>query len=269
MQGDVKGLGHNYKKVGKEIETSRKQLITYPKALSLAIAGAYTYDYTKRNKGAYPPADLVSEFFINEIQEKADVLISLIDETILPRLMTYEKERVKFGEMSSKDEKRLARSNHMIKGFYAKKDTFLHAINELMWATNPKMKKLHDSFVNCQTSLDKNGGVCHCDTNTWLRGQKFHTHPKRMIGGWEGNHCSLISGYFQNACEEISWADKDKWTVCPMNKYWTGVVRDSGAGLDQLKYKCCAVDYHAPLQALPDNFKISKDRYSFQLDKQW
>lgn len=56
-----------------------------------------------------------------------------------------------------------------------------------------------------------------------------------------------MSGYFTKNCADIKAEGKNKVTVCPKNKFWTGVLRDSGEGLDQLKFKCCEAEYHAPV----------------------
>jgi len=54
-----------------------------------------------------------------------------------------------------------------------------------------------------------------------------------------------------------------------MNKFWTGVYRESGKGLDQLKFQCCAAEYHEPLKGevpLPDSYKGKEGRFSFKME---
>lgn len=46
-----------------------------------------------------------------------------------------------------------------------------------------------------------------------------------------------MSGYFTKNCADIKAEGKNKVTVCPKNKFWTGVHRNNnGKGLDQIKF---------------------------------
>lgn len=90
-----------------------------------------------------------------------------------------------------------------------------------------------------------------------------------MIECYEGSYCGVMSGYFQKNCENIDWNGADKWTVCPKGKFWVGIDRPGGAGLDHLKFRCCEAEYQEPLQELPKNYQFVHDRFSFQLDKRW
>jgi len=51
-----------------------------------------------------------------------------------------------------------------------------------------------------------------------------------------------------------------------MNKYWTGVFRKTGRGLDQMMYRCCEIEYLAPLTGqFPEHFKNADGTVSFSL----
>jgi len=79
-----------------------------------------------------------------------------------------------------------------------------------------------------------------------------------------------LSGYFSKNCENIDAEGKDKTTVCPKNKFWTGIKRTRGKGLDEIQYQCCEADYHEPLtgdKPLPDSFKTAKGTYVFKIEK--
>lgn len=110
--------------------------------------------------------------------------------------MNYSEERVKSGDMSRKDEKHDDRRGYMIKAFYVDTSTFLHAISKFLWAKNKKMQFLHDTYTDCINSLDNAGGTCHCNNHAWLRGMAFRETEEKMVAGWEGSYCSVISGYF-------------------------------------------------------------------------
>jgi hypothetical protein len=71
-------LSHNYDKCGKEMETTEKLLVEYPPALSMAISGHYTTTEKEKHPNSIPPPDLVSEFFIGEINKKSIELLDLI-----------------------------------------------------------------------------------------------------------------------------------------------------------------------------------------------
>jgi hypothetical protein len=54
-----------------------------------------------------------------------------------------------------------------------------------------------------------------------------------------------------------------------MNKFWSGVIRPHGEGLDQIKFNCCAAEYHEPLKGdvpLSDAYKGKEGRFSFKME---
>ena len=68
-----------------------------------------------------------------------------------------------------------------------------------------------------------------------------------MFNAWKGNDCNILSGYFTKNCEDIDAAGKNKVTICPMRKFWTGVRSVGQQGLDHLKFQCCEAEYHEPV----------------------
>ena len=56
-----------------------------------------------------------------------------------------------------------------------------------------------------------------------------------------------------------------------MNFFWTGVYRSSGRGLDQIKIRCCEMEYHQPItgnEPVPSWFRGKNGKYSFNMDDQ-
>jgi len=116
------------------------------------------------------------------------------------------------------------------------------------------------------SNLEKNGGRCDCRKHTFLRGNDM-SQRLRFTNGWYKNHCNALNGWFTKNCEDIKAEGTNKVTVCPKNKFWTGIANDGGKGLDQSKFKCCEADYHEPQignHPLPDTFKDDNGKFSFQ-----
>lgn len=99
-----------------------------------------------------------------------------------------------------------------------------------------------------------------------------------MINGWERNYCNVLAGVFSKNCEDVKNAGKDKPTMCPPNKFWTGIKKGGHFGLDDMSSICCEMEYHAPLvyddttkDALPEGFKVKEGVYLFQAkqSKKW
>lgn len=107
-----------------------------------------------------------------------------------------------------------------------------------------------------------------------MRGNSFFHHNSedyKFIKGWDANFCNVLKGYFTKNCETIIAGGQNKATVCPKNKFWNGVQREtSGIGLETLRYLCCEIEYHEPLRGdhpLPDSFKDKDGKFSFHQAK--
>jgi hypothetical protein len=106
--------------------------------------------------------------------------------------MKYTEAAEDFGDRGNAENKlRLTgeRKNSMIKAFHQDNETWLGSIVKLVWATNPKMKHLHNIVEDCRFELDvnvklrgwskmrsnleKNGGRCDCRKHTFLRGNEM------------------------------------------------------------------------------------------------
>lgn len=169
---------------------------------------------------------------LDSFDEERMTLTKAIDEDYLPFLMRYHNELVKTGDISKTTEARVEHNNDLLKGFYMGHDTYLHSMNKFTWASNSYMKQIYNKNKDCTKVLDKNGGECYCDKHSWLRGQVFTKGGTRMIAHWESNECNILSGVFASKCELVFNKGTNKPTMCPINKYWTGIKRGGNNGLD-------------------------------------
>ena len=178
--------------------------------------------------------------------------------------MEYSDEAANFGDRGSADSHRRNHKSHsIIKGFTQDKDTYTGSIVRLTWATNPNMKRIFNIFKDCLRDLDGPYGTCHCRQHSFMRGQKFDLN-EQFISGWQGNYCNVLNGYFTKNCEERTAEGPNKDTMCPPNKYWNGLRKVGGRGLDALEYQCCEIEYHEPHRGdLPEHYKGKNGKYSF------
>lgn len=71
--------------------------------------------------------------------------------------MKYSETSARFGENAKHDngdEPRAEHKDYVIKGFSQDGDTFLKAINKLIWAKNEKMENLYTKKKECWADLD-------------------------------------------------------------------------------------------------------------------
>lgn len=70
--------------------------------------------------------------------------------------MKYSETSAYFGKNArgNGEEKRAEHKDYVIKGFSQDGDTFLKAINKLIWAKNEKMENLYTKKTNCWANLD-------------------------------------------------------------------------------------------------------------------
>ena len=80
-------------------------------------------------------------------------MMKSIENDYYPYLMKYTEAAEDFGDRGNAENKlRLTgeRKNSMIKAFHQDKETWLGSIVKLVWATNPKMKHLHNIVEDCR-----------------------------------------------------------------------------------------------------------------------
>jgi len=162
--------------------------------------------------------------------------------------MDYSETNSDFGDRRNnrEDTRRPNKLDSLLKGFHSSGDTFTGNIHKLVWAKSSHMRHLGTHHENCRGMITHNGGGnCWCPQNSFLRGQENGSSP--WLDSWLGSFCNKLSGFFTKNCEEKDWEGKDKATMCPKKKFWTGVRGDHGADLSRTKIRCCEAEYNEPV----------------------
>ena len=199
----------------------------------------------EKNPKVKPPPDFANLIFVDDIEAiSVDTNNALVSQ--MPYIMDYSETNSDFGDRRNnrEDTRRSNKGDSLLKGYHASEDTYIGNIHKLVWAKNHYMKHLGTNDVSCRMH-HIHGGTCFCPPHTFLRGQV--NGGEKWIDSWKGNYCNQLSGYFTKNCEEKGWEGRNKATMCPMKKFWTGVRGDRGGALDYLKMRCCEAEYNEPV----------------------